>query len=121
MSQLEKTIADVRQWFHTKGIIGNSNPLKQLDKTSEELNETRDAVVLLQYMIGATDSGIPIEDELFSKTREDVIDGVGDVVVTLIGVCEMLNLNIEDCLQTAYDEIKGRTGTVVNGVFIKNK
>jgi len=121
MSQLEKTIADVRQWFYTKGIIGNSNPIKQLDKSQEELNETRDAVVLLQYMIGATDAGIPIEDELFSKTRADVIDGVGDVVVTLIGVCEMLNLSIEECLQAAYDEIKGRQGSMVNGVFVKAK
>jgi hypothetical protein len=32
----------------------------------------------------------------------------------------MAGLNFEDCLQAAYDEIKKRTGTMVNGVFVKN-
>jgi hypothetical protein len=32
----------------------------------------------------------------------------------------MAGIEFEDCLQAAYDEIEGRTGTMVNGVFVKN-
>jgi len=30
-----------------------------------------------------------------------------------------LNLNIQDCIKLAYEEIKDRKGNMVNGVFVK--
>ena len=52
---------------------------------------------------------------------DQVKDGIGDLTVTAILAAEMAGLRFEDCLQAAYDEIKGRTGTMQNGVFVKDK
>ena len=52
--------------------------------------------------------------------REELIDGIGDVFVTLIILAAQNGLKPEDCLQSAWDEIKNRTGKTVNGVFIKD-
>lgn len=45
----------------------------------------------------------------------------------LINMCiecnsrKRLKVNIEDCIQQAYDEIKDRKGKMVNGVFVKEE
>lgn len=46
-------------------------------------------------------------------------DGIGDSIVTLVMLAEIYGMSIEDCLETAYNEIKGRKGKMVNGSFIK--
>lgn len=107
-------IDNVRQWFHEKGIIEKSNPLKQLGKTQEELTETRDAVVKLTHANELDNNQI---DDLMNEIQ----DGIGDTVVTLIGVCEMYGVTLEECLQQAYDVISKRTGRMENGVFVKDK
>jgi NTP pyrophosphatase (non-canonical NTP hydrolase) len=106
-------IDDVVEWFHEKGIIENSNPLKQLEKTQEELTETRDAAVRLEC---TRDSEISAKIYL----REEIKDGIGDTVVTLIGVCEMYGFTLEDCLQQAYEVISKRSGKMVDGKFVKD-
>jgi NTP pyrophosphatase (non-canonical NTP hydrolase) len=106
---LQETIDAVREWGIAKGITGPDGKgtlLGQLSKTQEELTETRDAAVL--YM-----SGIAGE-------KDEIIDGLGDVFVTIILAAEMAGLRIEDCLAAAYDEIKGRTGRMESGVFVKD-
>jgi hypothetical protein len=94
---MNELIDKTRQWFHAKEIIQNSNPLKQLEKTQEELTETRDAAVRYDYLKFLEASGIEnfssIED-LMIKEYNDIKDGIGDTVVTLIGVCEMWNKDI---------------------------
>ena len=50
-----------------------------------------------------------------------VIDGIGDVLVTLIIVAEQLGLTLTECLAVAYLEIKDRKGRLVNGTFIKEE
>lgn len=47
-------------------------------------------------------------------------DGIGDVVVTLIILAQQNGLTLEECLDMAYGEIKGRTGKMVDGVFVKS-
>jgi NTP pyrophosphatase (non-canonical NTP hydrolase) len=106
-------IDDVVEWFHAKGIIENSNPLKQLEKTQEELTETRDAAVRLDCIIGAC-----VSDRL--NLYEEIKDGIGDTVVTLIGVCEMYGFTLEDCLRQAYEVISKRSGKMVDGKFVKD-
>jgi NTP pyrophosphatase (non-canonical NTP hydrolase) len=108
---MNELIDKTRQWFHDKGIIANSTPLKQLEKTQEELTETRDAVIREIYA-----------GERVAKFRLDQIkDGIGDTVVTLIGVCEMYGFTLEECLQMAYDTISKRNGTMIDGVFVKSE
>lgn len=119
---MNELINNVRQWFHGKGIIENSNPLKQLEKTQEELTETRDATIKLEY---ATElhsiNEISLTENEVNDMLDAIKDGIGDTVVTLIGVCEMYGFTLEECLQQAYDVISKRTGRMENGIFVKDK
>ena len=117
---MNELIEKTRQWFYEKGIIANSTPLKQLEKTQEELTETRDAAVRLKFLgeIVELQSGDGVDECL--DLLNEIKDGVGDTVVTLIGVCEMYGFTLEECLQMAYDTISKRSGTMIDGVFVKD-
>jgi len=92
---------DIVRWAEARKIIPNAKPYVQLMKTGSELGELFDAEIKGD-MVG-------------------IIDGVGDVLVTLIIYCALHDLSITDCLQVAYDEIKDRKGTLLeNGVFVKD-
>jgi hypothetical protein len=111
---IEELIENVRAWGVARNITGPTGKgtlLGQLAKTQEELTETRDAAVLL---LNADN----FEDH--KRSLDELADGYGDQVVTIILGCEMAGLRFEDCLQAAYDEIKGRTGTMQGGVFVKD-
>lgn len=114
---MNELIDKTRQWFHDKGIIANSTPLKQLNKSQEELTETRDAVVIHSYL---KSSGFDEEEDFVIEQYNEIKDGIGDTVVTLIGVCEMYGFTLEECLQMAYDTISKRNGTMIDGVFVKD-
>lgn len=101
-------IENVLQWGKDKGITGpNGRGTKrgQADKMMEEAQETIDAVY--------ADHGTP-------ECSDEIKDGIGDTVVTLILLAEMHGWTFEECLQVAYDEIKGRTGVMTDGVFVKD-
>lgn len=51
----------------------------------------------------------------------DVKDGLGDIYVVLTILSMQLGFSIEDCIEQAYEEIKDRTGKMVNGVFVKQE
>jgi hypothetical protein len=113
MSQL---IEQIKAWGIAKGITGPNGKgtlLGQLSKTSEELTETRDAAVRI-------DAFEQITGQASSSEIVNLMDGIGDTTVTLILAAEMAGLDFEACLQIAYDEIKGRTGRMENGIFIKD-
>lgn len=46
-------------------------------------------------------------------------DSIGDSLVVLIIMCQQLNIDIQECLAMAYDEIKDRKGRMVGGIFVK--
>lgn len=116
MNDLNQLIEKTRRWFHDKGIIEKSNPLKQLEKTQEELTETRDAAVRYDYL-----QSLECDDihDLMIDQYAEIVDGIGDQIVTLIGVCEFYGVTLEGCLQMAYDTISKRNGTMIDGVFVK--
>lgn len=91
----------IRAWGIEKGIIEKSNPLKQLGKLDEERLELFNA--------------------LLDDDQEEVIDAIGDCVVVLTLLAEMRGVNIEDCIESAYNVISKRTGRMENGVFLKDK
>ena len=99
----------VNEWATVRGIYDNSNALKQLDKTQEELNETRDSAVRLE-----------IDYINHEKHLVDYKDGIGDVIVTMINAAKFHNLSIVECLEHSFNEIKNRTGKMVNGMYIKD-
>jgi NTP pyrophosphatase (non-canonical NTP hydrolase) len=92
---------EVIQWALDKGIITPDNAKSQLLKSFEEMGEVARAVL--------------------KNNQEELIDGLGDVLVTLIILAEIKGVKLEDCLGSAYNVIKNRTGKTVNGTFIKNE
>lgn len=47
------------------------------------------------------------------------IYGIEQIVDNLTMLAYRLDINLEECLQSAYDVIKDRRGRMVNGVFVK--
>lgn len=58
---------------------------------------------------------------LARSDKDALRDGIGDVVVTLIILAKQNDMDLEECLYQAYNEIKGRTGKMVGGVFVKSE
>ena len=89
------------QWAEARKIIPNSNPETQLLKAMSELGELADATI--------------------KKDRDAIVDAVGDVMVCLVNYCALQDLNLVDCMEVAYDQIKNRKGTLLpNGLFVKD-
>lgn len=90
----------ILQWAEARKIIPNSTPETQLLKAFSEMGELADATI--------------------KGDRLDVMDAVGDVMVCLINYCALQDINLVDCMELAYDQIKDRKGTLLpNGVFVK--
>lgn len=89
----------VIDWAIERGLVERENANKQMLKVMEEVGELASAIA--------------------KNKEEETIDAIGDVLVTLIILSAQLELNPWDCLETSYNEIKGRKGKLVNGVFIK--
>ena len=56
---------------------------------------------------------------LARNNENDLRDGIGDVVVTLIILAMQNNMDLYECVNQAYSEIKNRQGKMVNGAFVK--
>ena len=113
MDNYEVLVGKVIDWAEERGIFNEGDVLSQLDKTQEELDET--ILAVKEYQTSALDQ------ESISKVEEEVADGIGDMLVTIIIAARMVNLDTTYCLQMAYDEIKNRTGKMVDGKFVKDK
>ena len=112
---MEELIDDVCQWGYSKGIIGingEGHILKQLEKTQEELIETRDAALKFTLATNTVDQ---------TEAVVEFIDGIGDLMVTIILAAQMMDVSVTNCLKAALKEISGRTGTMVDGMFVKDK
>ena len=55
------------------------------------------------------------------KDGPEIVDGIGDCVVVLTNLAELIEVPIEECIEAAYNEIKGRKGKMYNGTFKKNE
>ena len=53
------------------------------------------------------------------EDHDEVIDGIGDCVVVLTNLAELVGVPIEICIEAAYDEIKNRKGKMANGTYVK--
>ena len=94
------TEMDVIRWSEARGIIQNSTSEAQLRKAYEEMDELREAIT--------------------KRDKDGIIDGLGDVLVCLINVAAIEDVTLNQCLESAYQEIKDRKGTLLpNGIFQK--
>ena len=90
----------VEQWAEEKEIFDKATPMAQALKTLEETTELCTAIN--------------------NNDRPEIIDEIGDIMVTLIIQAKMQNVSLERCLEGAYNVISKRTGKMVNGQFVKN-
>ena len=94
--KLEK---QVEQWAKDKGILDKATPIAQALKTLEETTELLTAIN--------------------NNDRAEIIDAIGDIMVTLIIQCKMQDLSLEECIESAYNVISKRKGKMINGQFVK--
>ncbi|WP_129045020.1 MazG nucleotide pyrophosphohydrolase domain-containing protein [Companilactobacillus metriopterae] len=93
----------IQEWSTKRGL-NKTDPEKQLIKLKEEVQELSDALV----------------NKDFSNKNGSFQDSVGDTLVVLIILCQQTGVDINECLNGAYEEIKDRTGKTVDGVFVKD-
>ena len=90
----------VIQWAEARRIIPNAKPHTQLMKAVSEMGELCDAELK---------GNMPM-----------IKDGVGDVLVCLINYCALKDINLVNCIEEAYEQIKDRKGTTLpDGTFVK--
>ena len=86
------------QWAEALKIIPNITTEVQLLKAVSEMGELADATL--------------------KHDREAMEDAVGDVMVCLVNYCALQDLNLVDCMEVAYDQIKNKRGTIgKDGIF----
>lgn len=91
----------VEQWAEEKEIFEKATPMAQSLKTLEECTELCTAIN--------------------NDNKPEIIDAIGDIMVTLIIQAKMQNISLELCLESAYNVINKRTGKMINGQFVKDK
>ena len=97
-----KNIFDrIRAWAKERNIYTHGDIKTQLLKLYEETGELSEAV---------------LKDD-----KQETMDAIGDCVVVLTNLSEHLGVNIEECIEHAYDQIKARKGKMINGTFVKDE
>lgn len=91
----------VLEWANNRGLLKEENHIKQTLKLQEEVGELSKAIL--------------------EKDPYATIDAIGDCVVVLTILANQLNLDIDECFKSAYNEIKDRKGILKEGTFIRYK
>ncbi len=95
---MDEIVKLIEQWAIDKEL-DQAEPSRQMLKVIEEVGEVSAALV--------------------RNDKLALVDGIGDVVVTLVILAQQNNLSLYDCVVAAYSEIKDRKGKTVNGTFVK--
>lgn len=90
----------ILEWAKPKGLLNPDFAPKQFMKLVEEVGELSNAIL--------------------KDKREEIVDALGDIQVVLTILAKQLDLDLDECLKSAYNEIKNRTGKTINGTFIKD-
>jgi NTP pyrophosphatase (non-canonical NTP hydrolase) len=89
----------IRQWAKERGIYDKGNSHTQYVKLMEEAGELAQA--------------------LLNKDSYEIKDAIGDMVVVLTNLAVLEGMQIENCIDSAYNEIARRKGKMINGTFVK--
>ena len=90
----------IRQWADERGLYEKGDAKTQYLKLMEEAGELGRA--------------------LLKDNIEEQIDAIGDMVVVLTNLSELIDVPIEECIESAYEVISQRTGKMINGTFVKD-
>ena len=91
----------IRQWAEDRGIYAEGNSHTQYVKLMEEAGELAKA--------------------LLNKDVYEIKDAIGDMVVVLTNLAVLEGVQIENCIDSAYNEIANRKGKMINGTFVKEQ
>ena len=91
---------NIRSWASERGLYDKGDAKTQYLKLQEEAGELARA--------------------LLKDDQVEVVDAIGDMVVVLTNLAHLRNLTIESCTKSAYNVIMNRTGSMVNGTFVKD-
>ena len=89
----------IREWAKERGLYDKGNATTQYVKLQEEAGELAKA--------------------LLKNDQPEVIDAIGDMVVVLTNLAALEGMQIENCIDAAYNEIANRKGKMINGTFVK--
>jgi NTP pyrophosphatase (non-canonical NTP hydrolase) len=89
----------IRQWADERGIYKTGDTKTQFVKLQEEAGELARAIL--------------------KNDKLEFMDAIGDMVVVLTNLAALDGLKIEDCITSAYNIIKSRQGSMINGTFVK--
>lgn len=90
----------IRDWADKRGIYDSGDTKTQFVKLMEEVGELGKAI---------------LKDD-----KDEFVDAIGDCIVVLTNLSHLGGFDVEHCISSAYDEISNRTGSMVNGTFVKN-
>ena len=98
----EESLFDcIRAWAKERGLYDKGDPKTQYIKLMEETGE--------------------IGRALLKEDTNEIVDGIGDAVVVLTNLAELIGVPIEECIQEAYNVISKRKGKMINGTFVKEQ
>ena len=100
MDEYRKLVHNVQVWGREKGL---SDPKAQLNKVIEEVGEIAHEITRNNY------------------DSDELTDAIGDTLVTIIILANILKREPVECLAKAYKEIAHRTGKTENGTFVKDE
>ena len=89
----------IRSWAAERGIYDTGNSHTQYVKLMEEAGELAEA--------------------LLKNDRYEIKDAIGDMIVVLTNLAALEGMQIENCIESAYNEIANRKGKMINGTFVK--
>ena len=89
----------IRDWAATRGIYDKGNSSIQYLKMLEEAGELAQA--------------------LLNKNKAEIKDAIGDIIVVLTNLAQLEGFQVEECIDSAYQEIANRKGKMINGTFVK--
>ena len=98
--QYDSAFERIRIWADERGLYEKGDPKTQYLKLMEEAGELGRA--------------------LLKDNIEEQIDAIGDMVVVLTNLSELIDVPIEECIESAYEVISKRTGKMINGTFVKD-
>ena len=109
--------ADVLKWAKDKDLLYSVNAPKQFMKFIEEVFEFKTEMDTFNEVNS---------DSEFSNGYQKYIEHnlkleMGDIFVTLIILCEQIGIDPAECLEMAYEKIKGKKGKTINGNFYKEE
>lgn len=97
-------VNDVIQWGRDRGL---NDPKAQLNKVIEEVGEIAHEITRNHYDLDAFEQPVELED------------AIGDTLVTVIILADILGIDPIGALEEAYNVIKTRRGATENGTFVK--